>query len=250
MDLLQPYLGLIVFFYLPTVIFDEELIYSISSVIWILSCGIRQVYTMTTKKAEILQRQTRFGSTVCRFKDVKRKSQRTFKRLIDSPTQIPYFLCILIYWGLLLVAPVLPKGLYIPWVLHCSLDQLVVLFSWWRCYRNFHHRGLRDVETFQQTENKYLLVEDFEWKQQLEDDCLNIKQMTETEMMLYSIESPHVLHSYTGIEEGAERLIRVRKAVILQELREKLANQMAKIQGLTKQCAQVVGQNQPPPFKP
>ncbi|GCB67345.1 hypothetical protein scyTo_0015114 [Scyliorhinus torazame] len=92
---------------------------------------------------------------MCLRQNVKRKSQRTFKRLIDSPTQIPYFLCILIYWGLLLVAP------------------------------------------------------------------------------LYSIESPHVMHSYTGIEEGAERLIRVRKAVILQELREKLANQMAKIQAST-----------------
>ncbi|GCC20818.1 hypothetical protein chiPu_0019386 [Chiloscyllium punctatum] len=194
-----------------------------------------------------------FTSAVLEPYYVRRKSQRTFKKLIESPTQIPYFLCILIYWGLLLVAPVLPKGLYIPWVLHCSLDQLVVLFSWppggycdsvsgadlmgepSLCVRCVHPADRRRTHRREQTLLSEL-VEDFEWKQQLEDDCLNIKQMTETEMMLYSIESPHVLHSYTGIEEGAERLIRVRKAVILLELREKLAKQMAKIQVSTN-CA-------------
>ncbi|XP_078286857.1 uncharacterized protein LOC144611570 isoform X2 [Rhinoraja longicauda] len=155
--------------------------------------------------------------------DVKKKSQRTFKKLIESPTQTPYFVCIPMYWGLLLITPLLPKCLKTPWVLHCSLDQFIVLFSWWRCYRNFHRRGLRDDETFDQTDNKYLL---------------------------YSIESPHIVHSYMDIEEGAERLIRAHKAAVLQELREKLAKQMTKIQGLTKQCAQTVGQNQPSSFKP
>ncbi|XP_032869073.1 uncharacterized protein LOC116966842 [Amblyraja radiata] len=250
MELLKPYLGLMAFFYLPTLFFDEEFSVSISSMIGIFSCGIRQVFAVTTKKAEVFLRQPRPGSSASRFKDVKKKSQRTFKKLIESPTQTPYFVCIPMYWGLLLITPLLPKCLKIPWVLHCSLDQFIVLFSWWRCYRNFHRRGLRDEETFDQTDNKYLLVEDFVWKQQLEEECFNLRQLTEMEITLYSIESPHIVHSYMDIEEGAERLIRARKAAVLQELREKLAKQMTKIQGLTKQCAQTVGQNQPSSFKP
>ncbi|XP_069765076.1 uncharacterized protein [Narcine bancroftii] len=182
MDFLQPYLGLIAF-YLPMVIFNEEFVYSTNLVIGIFCCGIRQIYTTAPKKGELLQRKIIFGSTACRFKDVKRKSQRTFKKLIESPTQIPYFLCILIYWGLLLFTPLLPKGLSIPWVLHCSLDQLIVLFSWWKCYRSFHQRNLQDINSFWQNESKYLLVEDFEWMRQLKDDCFNIKQMTEMEIM-------------------------------------------------------------------
>ncbi|XP_064415620.1 uncharacterized protein LOC102360365 [Latimeria chalumnae] len=236
MDFLGLYLFLVLFCYLPSVFFEKRVLYSIHSLSGMLLYGLKHVYCTTAQRSRILPRRDPSCSP---FKAVERQSDRTFWKWVESPSHVPYPFCLFMYWALLVLVPVLPRALVLPWVLHCSLDQLLVLYAWHRSYRTMHTKGEQDLDLFFDNRNKYLTLEDYEWRWRTEEECDRIIALKTTEMALYSIDSPEISLGYKEINDKLCALFRTHKLKTAKELQDRLSGLVDQVQVLTKQCVSI-----------